>query len=219
MGVVMVVVAMLVMMMVVVMTMIMRRMVMVAVIRPLLRMIVPVFGMTMVRMTMRLVFMPVAMLALGISTAFGVERRLDLDDLRAQALHHGLDDVIAPDTQSLGHDLGRQMTVAEVPGDSHQMLRIVTADLQEMLRRRDHLDQPAVFEHERVAAAQSDGMFEIEQEVKPARAVHGHAPPMAIVEVEDDRVGRRLGEVMVSLDFRRADHAIIPVSERRPFRG
>ena len=45
------------------------------------------------------------------------------------------------------------MPVAEMPGDPDQMLRIVAADLGQRLGRRDHLDQPAIFEHQRVATA------------------------------------------------------------------
>ena len=66
----------------------------------------------------------------GIGAAFGIERRLDLDHPRAQPAHHRLDYMISPDAQALGHDLGRQMAVAEMPGDADQMLRIVAADFQ-----------------------------------------------------------------------------------------
>ena len=45
--------------------------------------------------------------ATGIGAAFGIERRLDLDDARAETPHHRLDHVIAPDPQALGHDLRR----------------------------------------------------------------------------------------------------------------
>src|SRR5690242_1302984 len=48
-----------------------------------------------------------------IGAALGVERRLDLDDARTQSPDHGFDDVIPADTQGLGHDLRRQMPVAE----------------------------------------------------------------------------------------------------------
>ena len=56
-----------------------------------------------------------------IGPALGIERRLYLDDARAQPLHHRLDDVIAADAQAFRHDLGRQMTIAEMPGDPDQM--------------------------------------------------------------------------------------------------
>ena len=70
----------------------------------------------------------VGMAVAGIGTAFGIERRFDPDHARAEPLHHGLDDVIAPDAKGLGHDLRRQMAIAEMPGDPNQMMRIVTPD-------------------------------------------------------------------------------------------
>jgi len=126
---------------------------------------------------------------LGIGAAFRIERRFDLDDAGPQPLHHCLDDVVAPDAQGLGHDLGRQMAVAKMPGDPDQMMRIRTLDLDQRLGRRNHLDQPAILQHQRVTAAQRDRIFEIEQEGQSARAGHSHAPPVAVVEIEHDRVG------------------------------
>jgi len=70
----------------------------------------------------------------GIGASFGVERRFDPDHARAEPLHHRLDDVIAPDAKTLGHDLGRQMAVAEMPGDPNQMMRIVAPDFDQRLR-------------------------------------------------------------------------------------
>ena len=156
--------------------------------------IVTVCAMTVFRMAMfsvavfSMAMFGKGMLA-GIGAAFGIERRLDLDDARAEALHHRLDDVIAPDPQALGHDLGRQMPVAEMPGDPNQMMRIDAADFHQRLRRGDHFDQPAVLEHQRVAAAQRYGVFKIEQEFEPARADHRHPPPVPVVEIEHDGIG------------------------------
>jgi hypothetical protein len=158
----------------------------------------------MMRMTLAM-----SMAGLGIGAAFGIERRFDLDDPRAQALHHRLDHMVAADAQALRHDLGRQMAVAEVPGKPDQMLRVGAADLDQRLGSRDHLDHPAVFEHQRVAAAQRDGVLEIEQEGEPAGAGHRHAPPMPVVEVEHDGIGSGLSPVVLSKHARGADHADI----------
>src|SRR5712675_656940 len=130
MAVMMIMVAMLVMVMTVVMVMII---------------IVVMVAMIVRRTIMRRVLVRTALgrmgvAAAGIGAAFGVERRLDLDHARAEPLHHRLDDVIAPDPQALRHDLGRQMTIAEMPGDADQMLRIVAADLGQRLGGGDHLD-------------------------------------------------------------------------------
>ena len=53
--------------------------------------------------------------------------------------------MIAADAQAFCHDLGRQMTVAEMPGDANQMPRIGDADFGQRLGRRHHFDQPPVF--------------------------------------------------------------------------
>src|SRR6185437_10971000 len=134
-----------------------------------MRMIVAGVTMPFMRMTMR---------RSGIGATLGIERRLDLDDACAEPLHHRLDDVIPADAQSLRHELRRQMAVAEMPGDPDQVMRIAALDLEQRLGRRHHLDQPAVLEHQRVAAAQGDGVLEIKQELQPARARHCHPPAM-----------------------------------------
>jgi hypothetical protein len=98
------------------------------------------------------------------------------------------------------------MAVAEMPGDADQMLRIVTANFQQRLRRRHDLDQPAIIEHQRVSATQRDRILEVQQEFKPARARHRHSPPVAIIEVEHDGIGWRLAPVMLTPYLRGADH-------------
>jgi len=130
---------------------------------------------------MRMVVMPVA--GAGIGAAFGIEpaprsrsraRRAPSPSPRSRDR--------AGYRQTLGHDLRRQMTVAEMPGDPDQMVRIGAANFNQRLRRRDHFDQPAVVEHQCIAAAQRDGVFQIEQEFKPARFRSSPCAAGAIVE-------------------------------------
>ena len=87
------------------------------------------------------------------------------------------------------------------------MLGLDPANFNKRLGGSDHLDQPAIVEHQRIAAAQRDGIFQIEQKIKPARPGHRHAPPMPVVEIEHDRIGRRLRPAMLPNDTCRADHA------------
>ena len=189
--------------------------IMVMMIAVIVVMIMAVRCMIMPRMIMRAVMMcmivvtrfgRVAMAAAGIGAPFGIERRFDLDHPRAQSLHHRFDDVIAPDPQSLADNLGRQMTVAEMPGEPDQMMRISDADLEQRFRCRDHFDQPAIVEHQCIAAAQCDGIFEVEQELQPPRPNHRHPPPVTIVEIEHDRIGGRLRPAMLRTDLRGSDH-------------
>src|ERR1700761_8404682 len=101
-------------------------------------------GMIMCRMAVRFACRWVYVAPTVIGATFGIEWRFDLDHARAQSLHHRLDDMVAPDTQTPRRDLGRQMAVTEMPGNPNQMLRIGAANFGQRLRRRDDLDQPAI---------------------------------------------------------------------------
>ena len=57
----------------------------------------------------------------GIGSAFRIEGRLDIDQLRPESLQHVLDDVILPDAQAIRHDLRWQVPVADVPGQANQI--------------------------------------------------------------------------------------------------
>src|SRR4051812_5572351 len=168
---------------------------------------------------MRMVVVSMRMTGIGIGAALGIERRLDLDHARTEALHHGFDDVVAADAQALGHDLRRQMTIAEMPADANKVVRIVASDLEQRFGRGDHLDQPAILQHQRIAAAQCDGILQVEQELEPPRPRHRHAAAVSIVEIEHDCIRRRFREAVLSPDLRRPDHALLPRYRVSTFSG
>lgn len=193
----------------------------------IMRMIVPVMTTRMMIMTVMvvivaavamamIVFVAVVMIVIvvpglvrrraEICAALGIERRFDFHHTCAEPAHHLLDHVVAADAQGLGQELGRQMPVAEMPGHAHQMARVLAADLDQRLGCRDHLDQAAVFQHQRVAAAQGDDVRQVEQEFQPARAGHRHAPPMPVVEFEHDRVSGRVAPRLCGFDGCGAQH-------------
>ena len=93
-----------------------------------------------------------------------------------------------------------------MPADANKMLRVLAANFQQQLCCCHHLDQPAILEHQRIAATQRNRFLQIEQEFKPARTRHRHPPPVPIVEIEHDRVGGGLRPAMLWLDLSRADH-------------
>jgi hypothetical protein len=98
------------------------------------------------------------------------------------------------------------MTIAEMPGDPDQMVRVVAANFSQRLRCGDNLDQPAVVEYQRVASPKRNRVFEIEQKRKAVRTGHCHPPPMPIVETKDDGIGWRLAPAMLPAHFGRPDH-------------
>ena len=102
-----------------------------------------------------------------IGAALGIERRFDFDHAGAEPLHHVLDHVVAANAQVLARDLNRQVPIAEMPGEPHHLPGIDAAKLDQRLGRCDDLDQPAVIEHQRVTAAQGNGLRQIEQKLRP----------------------------------------------------
>lgn len=149
----------------------------------------------------------------GIGAAFRIEGRLDRGDFGAKAARHILDDVIAPDAQSASRQFGRQMTIAEVPGDSDEGLAILAADFGERLRRGDDLDDAPVVENEPVARAQHDRLRQIEQEGDSAHARHGEASAIAVVIVENDGISRRAAPRTSGTNRFGVDHGRIMVKK------
>jgi hypothetical protein len=165
-----------------------------------------VIVMAVIMMAVIVMRMSLRLMGSGIGAAFGIEWRLDLDHARAEPAHHLLDDMIATDAQAFGHDLRRQMAIAEMPGEPHEVSGIAATDLDQRLGCRHNFDAAAVFQHQRIAAAQGDGVFEVEQEFQSARPRHRHAAAMPIVEIENDGVDRGFDPVILADDGSRADH-------------
>ena len=147
-----------------------------------------------------------AALGLGIGAAFGIERRLKRDHAGAQTLDHCLDHRIAADAQRLWHYLGRQMAVAEVPGDAGQGQRVGGSDFRQRFGLGDHLNHAPVLEPQPIAAAQHCRFREVEQEFEPADAGHGDAPAIACIEVQHNRIRRSARPMARRNDFVSAQH-------------
>src|SRR5579863_4190604 len=105
-----------------------------------------------------------SLISLHVSAALGIERRLERDDPRPESLGHRLDDRIVADAQRLRQDFGRQMAVAEMPGDAGQSDPVGGPDLRQRLGCGDDFDNAPVLEAQTVAAAQHRRFREIEKE-------------------------------------------------------
>ena len=145
-------------------------------------------------------------LGLHIGAAFGIERRLERDHAGAKTFGHRLDHRIAADAERLWHYFGRQMAVAEVPGDAGQRQRVGGPDFRERFGLGDHFHDAPVLEPQTVAAAQHCRFLEVEQEFEPADAGHGDAPAIARVEVEHDRIRRSARPMAGRNDFVSPQH-------------
>jgi hypothetical protein len=147
-----------------------------------------------------------AILGLCISAAFGIERRFEGDHAGAETLGHRLDDGIAADAQRFWRYFGRQVTVAEMPGDASERQGVGGPDLRQWFGLGDHLDHTSVLEPQTVAAAQHRRFRKIEQKFEPADAGHGDPPAITLVEVEHHRIRRSARPTAGRYHFVSAQH-------------
>jgi hypothetical protein len=124
-----------------------------------------------------------------ISAAFRIERRFDLDHCGAETPRHVFDHMVAANAQAFLQKLGRQVAIAQVPGDAHQRGGVGAANFRQILRCGDHFDDPSVLQRQAVASAQHHRFRQVEKEGEAAHAGHRNASAIAVFVIENDRVG------------------------------
>jgi hypothetical protein len=149
-----------------------------------------------------------------VGAAFGLEGAGDAGGGAAETPDHLGEHVIVLDVDGVGGDLGRGVAVANVPGDLGEPGRSFRADLDQRLGGGGHLDQAAIFKAEGVAALGGGGLVEIEQEFEAAVGFQRHAPAVAALVVEGDRVDDPLGlDGELANDGGGADHQELRASD------
>ncbi len=151
----------------------------------------------------------VIVVAVGVGAAFGIEGRRDGRHRGVEVGDHLLNDGIAANAHTVAEELGRQMAVAEVPGDAEQPSVRPGGDLDQRLGCSIHDNDTAILEHQPIAVPERHGLGEIEQEFQPVGRGHRHAPAVPLVIIQDDAVGRFLRPLPGRVDVGRTDHRLI----------
>ena len=127
----------------------------------------------------------------GVGAALRLERRVDGDHFRAEALQQRLDRRIALEPQAALQHLDRHMPVAEMPGEPRQRRQIGGARLDQRLGLGHDLDQPAVVQHQRIVGAQPHGFGKIEFDAGALDPEQKALLRLALGVGEDQRIGDR----------------------------
>jgi len=125
----------------------------------------------------------------AVRPAFGLKGCLTLHHRRSEAAKHVFDDVIRPNPKRVAADLGRHMTVAEMPRESRELTRLWMSDVDDRLSRRANDEPRPVIELYTVSIGHSDRARQIEKYLVALIGDQADAPTMAMVEIERDRVG------------------------------
>lgn len=124
-----------------------------------------------------------------IGTALRLEGRFDHLDGGAKTTRHLLQHVVAGDADAIREKLRRHMAVAEMPGESRQMMRVLRHDLRHRLLGRHHPHDAPIFEREAVTILQPRRLDEVEQKRHVALAAHGDTAAVASVMRQHHTVG------------------------------
>jgi len=147
-------------------------MIVVAVVMPMLVVMMIMVGMVVVIVVVVIVTMVMAVIVMIMTVRMsamgmiGATRRLeglfDVEHHRAQPLQHGADDMIAQDHDAILLDLGREMTVAEMPGKFDQMRAVAAAHLEQLFVCGKDFDQFTILAHQHVTIGKKHRLLEIE---------------------------------------------------------
>jgi hypothetical protein len=142
----------------------------------------------------------------GISSGFGIERRIYVLHRSTEASHHVLNDMIAANEDVVLGQHDRKMPIAEMPGDADKTARRRRADFRQGLRRGLDANPAAVLQQERIAVAQALRARQVEQKFEPAHSGHGYAAAVALIEVERHLVVEQAVTGTLHLTRNGADH-------------
>lgn len=146
-------------------------------------------------------------LSMPVGAAFRVEWSVHRRETPAEFFHHILDHVIPADAQGLAHELGRQMPVAQMPGDLDQVGGVVRRNFHQFLRLGQHFHDPAIFKHKPVSVAQVNGRRFVEKKGQAIGSRQHSPPPVPVFPVKGNFILCRPGPIPRPAYSHNTDHA------------
>ena len=123
----------------------------------------------------------------AVRAAFGLKGCLNLHYRRPEAAKHVFDDVIRPNPKSIAADLGRYVTVAEMPRESHEVTPLWVSDVDDGLGRCSNDEPRPVIELHALSIRHCDRDGQIEKHLVALIGDQTNAPTMPMIEIESDR--------------------------------
>jgi hypothetical protein len=129
----------------------------------------------------------------GVSAAFGLERDLDLYEIRSKTNEHILDHVVRPNAKNLVTNLSRQMPISQMPRKARQLIGIFMSDFDNELRRSLNLEPSTIFKLQAISISHGNRLGKVEQDIFTLIPSQANAASMARVEIESKRACRFFG--------------------------
>jgi hypothetical protein len=130
----------------------------------------------------------VALTAVG--AAFGLERTLHPYKFRSEAMEHLLDHMVGPNAEDLVSNFGRQMSISQMPGKAHKLIRISMPDFDNRFRSGPNLEPSPIFKLQAVSIGHRDRFRKVEKNIFALIRGQPNATAMARVKIESESAGR-----------------------------
>ncbi len=122
----------------------------------------------------------------AVSAAFWLKGRLQLDEDRSKAAQHVFDDVIWPYAERLTPELGWNMSIAEMPRQTHELTDIAMGDIDDGLRRRANDEPTAVLDLQAVSIAHRGRGVQVKQYLVALIGEQADTTAVPIVVIEGE---------------------------------
>jgi hypothetical protein len=126
----------------------------------------------------------------AVSAAFGLEGGLHLNKIRFEVMEHILDHMVGANAKNLVSNLSRQMPISQMPGKTHELMRIFVPDFEDWLGSGSDAEQSPVFKLQRIPIGHRNCFREVENDIFALISSQANAAAMARVEIESNRVSR-----------------------------
>ena len=122
----------------------------------------------------------------AVSAAFGLKGRVQLDEDRSKPVQHVLDDVIWPYAERLISELGWNMSIAEMPRQTHELTEIAVSDIDDGLRRRANDEPTAILNLQAVSIAHRGRGVQVKQHLVALIGEQADTTAVPIVIIEGE---------------------------------
>src|SRR4029077_12966606 len=130
--------------------------------------------------------MAVMVIVTTVRAAFGLERSIDLLENGAESVKHILDHMVRTDAKAVVSNVGRQMTIAEMPCKAHKLARIFMPHLDNRLRGRLNHEPPPIVKLHTISISHCDSLRKIKKDILALIRREPNPASVPGIEIERD---------------------------------
>ena len=142
--------------------------------------------MIMITIMIVIVILIVLMIMTAVCPTLGLERSIDLPENGAESPKHFLDHMVRTDTKGVVSNVGRQMTIAEMPCKAHKLATIFVRDLDDRFRGRLNHEPPPIIKLHTIPISHGDRFRKIEKDILSLIRREPNPASVPGIEIERD---------------------------------